>query len=124
MISLVCLAGVIVLAVFAYNRLAYFYGFENTMGGGGAVTERNGENSPQAKITLTWDPVSGASAYNLYWSSQKGVTKESGNRIQGVMPPYTYDKIENGRAYYFVVTAVRGDAESSESNEVSYPNEK
>jgi uncharacterized delta-60 repeat protein len=67
--------------------------------------------------TLTWDPVSEAASYNLYWSTSSGVTKANGTKIAGVTSPYTHEAasspLTNGQTYYYVATAV--DAASNES---------
>jgi len=77
-------------------------------------------------ISLTWDPVEGASSYNVYLAQEAGVTKENyqskpgGARITGILNPlYQVSGLQNGVTYYFVVTAVNETGESPESEEVS-----
>jgi len=71
-------------------------------------------------VTVTWSPVSGATSYNLYWSTTSSVTKITGTKIEGVSSPYGHDSgLTNGTTYYYVVTAVGPDGESAESSEVS-----
>jgi hypothetical protein len=74
-----------------------------------------------AEATLTWDPVAGARAYNLYFSGSPGVTRANGTRIANAANPITIRDLKRGTTYYFVVTAVddRGQ-ESAESAEVSF----
>ncbi len=67
------------------------------------------------QVTLSWSPVSGATSYNLYWSTTAGVTKTSGTRIAGVTSPYTQSGLADSTAYYYVVTAVNGAGESPAS---------
>src|SRR5439155_26194023 len=40
------------------------------------------------KVTIAWSAVSGASSYNLYWSTSTGVTKANGSKISGAISPY------------------------------------
>src|SRR3989337_2563490 len=69
-------------------------------------------------ITLRWKPVLGATAYNIYWSTTSGVSKESGNKIPGVTSPYTHDEdLIFGKKYYYIVTAVKDNVEEDESLE-------
>lgn len=58
------------------------------------------------QVTLTWEAVTNASSYNLYWSNAPGVTKTTGTRIPAVSSPYTHSGLVNGRTYYYVICAV------------------
>jgi hypothetical protein len=71
------------------------------------------------QVTISWDGVSGATSYNLYWSTVSGVNKATGTKISNVTSPYTHTGRSNGTTYYYVVTAVDSFGESSESSEVS-----
>jgi fibronectin type 3 domain-containing protein len=76
-------------------------------------------------ITLAWDPTEEASAYNLYWRSTKGVTRQNGIKISNVNTPHKLPGLIPGVSYYFVVTALgKNGGESSESEEISYQNKK
>jgi hypothetical protein len=79
-----------------------------------------GGKSSLGEVTLTWDSAPDARTYNLYWSTTPGTTKNSANKIAGVMPPYTFEGVQKGRTYYFVVTSVTAAGESAESNEIVY----
>ena len=68
-----------------------------------------------AQVTLTWPASSGATAYNVYWASTSGVTKANGTLIAGVATGYVHAGLTNGAAYYYVVTALLGTAESAPS---------
>lgn len=70
-------------------------------------------------VTLTWDPVSGASGYKIYYRDSPGVTKGNGVSISNASSPAVVNNLTNGKAYYFVVTAVVGAEESFDSAEVS-----
>jgi hypothetical protein len=94
-------------------------------GGSDAPTNLSATGSIDAtSVTVSWDSVSHATAYNLYWRSTPGVTPSNGTRI-AVTSPHTLD---NGRVVYFdtgrsagsiyyVVTAVGAQGESDPSNE-------
>jgi YHS domain-containing protein len=83
-------------------------------------------NTPQAsnlvsgKVTLIWNEVPGAISYNVYGSTSPGVTKLSGSKIRNVSNPFAIDRLQPGKTYYFVVTAVTDLGESEESKELSY----
>ena len=83
------------------------------------------------QASVSWSPVSGATAYNLYLATESGVqevpTGLPGYAIHlGVTSPYVLSGLTNGTPYYMVVTAVNGisgvtalGAESAVSAEVS-----
>ncbi len=83
-------------------------------------------NTPQAskvvssKVTLIWNEVPGAISYNVYGSTSPGVTRLSGSKIRNVSNPFAIDRLQPGKTYYFVVTAVTDLGESEESKELSY----
>jgi len=71
-------------------------------------------------VTLAWDNVPGATAYNIYWSDQPGVTRKNGTKIGNAKNPHQLKDLIKGKKYYFVVTAVNQSGESSESAEFSF----
>ncbi|MBI5750179.1 MAG: fibronectin type III domain-containing protein, partial [Nitrospinae bacterium] len=71
------------------------------------------------QVSVSWTSVSGATSYNIYWSTTSGVTKTTGTKITGGTSPYTHSGLTNGTTYYYVVTAVNGYGESGESSQVS-----
>ena len=71
------------------------------------------------QVIISWSSVSGATSYNLYWSTTSGVTKATGTRISNVTSPYTHTGLTNGASYYYVVTGVNILGESGESSEAS-----
>ncbi len=70
-------------------------------------------------IVVTWNASSGATSYNLYWSTNSSLTKENGNKIVNVTSPYIHTGISKGYTYYYFVTAFNSYGESSPSNMVS-----
>ena len=71
------------------------------------------------QVTIAWTAVSGATSYNIYWSTTTGVTPANGTKITGATNPYTQTGLTNGTPYYYVVTAVNGNGESTASTQVS-----
>jgi fibronectin type 3 domain-containing protein len=68
------------------------------------------------QLTLAWDPVAGATSYNLYWSTVPGVTTASGTKISGISSPsYVHTGLAAGTTYYYVVTASDSASESAAS---------
>jgi len=72
------------------------------------------------KATISWNAVSGATSYYVYWATTSGVSKTSyTGKITGATSPYPHTGLTNGTTYYYVVTAINGYGESSESSQVS-----
>jgi len=105
----------------------------NCSGGGGAPGAPGSLNTPPSppvnvsalpgvqKSTVSWSTVTGATSYNIYYANSTGVTKATGTTISGVAsPPYQHLHL-NAYTYYYVVTAVNANGESTESGEVSAP---
>ena len=68
------------------------------------------------QITVSWDFVSDAVSYNLYWLEGNTVTPETGNKISGIATTsMTVMDLANGSTYAFVVTAVNDFGESDAS---------
>lgn len=71
------------------------------------------------KVTISWNAVSWATSYNIYWSATSGVTKTTGTKIADATTLYTHTGRNNGTTYYYVVTAVNIYGEGGESVQVS-----
>ncbi len=71
------------------------------------------------QVTISWDPVSGATSYNIYWATTSGFTKVDGTKITNATAPYTQTGLTNGTTYYYVITAVNECGEGSESQQGS-----
>ena len=72
-----------------------------------------------AKVTLVWGTVTGATSYNVYYGTATGVTKATGTPVNGVTSPYDVTGLTNGTPYFFIVTAVGAGGESAASNQRS-----
>jgi hypothetical protein len=72
--------------------------------------------------TLSWGPVTGATAYYIYWSYLPNVLPATGTRIDVAVDPvqqtytYTHTGLDAATPYYYVVTAVVGTAGESEAS--------
>ena len=62
-------------------------------------------SSGNGQLTLTWNSVSGATAYNLYRSTATVVSKATGTQIANVTSPYVDTGLTNGTTYYYYVKA-------------------
>ncbi|MHA2068278.1 MAG: fibronectin type III domain-containing protein, partial [Candidatus Thorarchaeota archaeon] len=72
------------------------------------------------EVTISWDSVSGATSYNIYWATWSGVSKtDYEGKIPNATSPYAHTGLTNGTTYYYVVTAENSYGESGESSEVS-----
>lgn len=82
---------------------------------GDAVTASSGQ------VTVRWNPVAGATSYNLYMASDPNLDRSNyagladGAKLIGVSSPYTIPGLTNGRTYYLFVTAANATWESEES---------
>ena len=68
--------------------------------------------------TLSWAAVSGATRYNVYWSTTAGMGKNA-TKQASVSSPYVHRGLQAGTAYYYGVTAENESGESEISLEVS-----
>lgn len=73
-----------------------------------------------SEVTVSWFPVSGADFYNIYYSTNSNITKETGTKLSDVISPFNVTQLSNGTTYYFIVTAVRtADSQDWESDDSS-----
>jgi fibronectin type 3 domain-containing protein len=92
---------------------------EPAPGAAGPTAPTNVTATPgNGQVSIGWTTVSGATSYNIYWSTTPGVTKES-NPIFDAANPYLHAGLAGGTTYYYVVTAVNSTGESVASAEKS-----
>ena len=72
-----------------------------------------------ANNLISWTDVSGATSYNVYWSTTSGVNKTNGTLISLANNPQAHTGLTNGISYYYVATALNAGGESAESAQVS-----
>jgi hypothetical protein len=72
----------------------------------------------EEQITLNWNPIDGATSYNIYKGTEAG--EEEKTPIKGVTDtPFTDTQVPDIKLYYYQVTAVNSEGEGARSNEVS-----
>jgi photosystem II stability/assembly factor-like uncharacterized protein len=77
------------------------------------------------QITLRWEPVAGATSYNLYFAAVTGVTSQNwaslqgGGRVLGVSNPYVRTGLTNLVTSFYVVTAANAGGEGPASLQVA-----
>lgn len=86
-------------------------------------------SGPQPLVNISWQPVTLATSYTIYWSSTPGVTPTTGTPISEVIgspvpgsTALSYPQtagLTNGTTYYYVVTAEVNGAETPPSFEAS-----
>lgn len=64
------------------------------------------------QVTLTWERVAGASAYNIYWSSVGAVISKD-QKISAATSPYVHKELANGLTYTYQITAANAGGETS-----------
>lgn len=65
-----------------------------------------------AQITVSWTAVAGATSYNVYYSTNAGITPALATKVPGVTSGNALLGLTNGTTYYVVVTAVNAGGES------------
>jgi len=83
-----------------------------------------GTSAGDGQATLTWMATTGATSYNVYYSTKPGVTTNSPTKVTGIPPTLntvstTVTGLTNGMAHYFIVTAMVGGVEVMASDEFS-----
>jgi len=87
-------------------------------GGGGNIPPASVLSGGQ--VTLSWDRVPGAAAYNVYLATSPGVTPLNSFKISNVSNPITITDLEPGTTYYFVIAVEDDSGTSRQSKEVAY----
>jgi fibronectin type 3 domain-containing protein len=73
-----------------------------------------------SEVTLKWQDVPDASAYNVYLSTSPGVTVLNSYKISNASNPITITDLEPGTTYFFVVTVEDNSGSIRKSKEISY----
>ncbi|NVN89636.1 MAG: fibronectin type III domain-containing protein [Desulfuromonadales bacterium] len=71
------------------------------------------------QVTLSWAAVSGATSYNVYYSTTTGVTKTNGTKISNATSPAVQAGLTASTTYFYIVTAVNSVGESTASTQVA-----
>ncbi|SFE81799.1 40-residue YVTN family beta-propeller repeat-containing protein [Paenibacillus algorifonticola] len=71
------------------------------------------------KVTLSWDPVEGATGYKIYKSLASSTQGSLLDTVSGSVYSYDATGLTNGSTYYFVVMATNPGGDSEGSNQVS-----
>ena len=85
-----------------------------------ASKKQSEEKANAVQVTLQWNHVPQAAAYNVYYSRFPGVTKHNGHKIPDAANPIVLTDLEPDTTYYFVVTMVDKTGESKASREMSF----
>ena len=72
------------------------------------------------QVTLSWNDVPQAVAYDVHLSTTPGVTALNAFKISDVTSPITITDLEPGTTYYFIVIAVGESGQGENSNEIAY----
>ncbi len=83
-----------------------------------AAPENPSASAGNAEVTVSWNAVTGASSYNLYWGTSTDITSAS-NRESGVTSPFTHSGRANGTTYSYRIAAANGGGEGALSSVVS-----
>lgn len=68
--------------------------------------------------TLSWDDISNAQTFEIYWSTTSGVSLND-NHVDGVRSPFTHAPLLSGQTYYYRVRALNQGGASALSGELS-----
>lgn len=68
------------------------------------------------KNTITWSSVTGATSYNLYWSTSLDINVNNGTLIENANSGYSHSGLTNGTTYFYIVTATNSAGQSFASN--------
>ena len=70
-------------------------------------------------ITLTWNSVSGATSYTLYWDNVSGIDNSDTPITSITNDNYTHSNMDNGSIYYYKVAAVNSSGTGTLSSVAS-----
>jgi hypothetical protein len=91
----------------------------STSGAGLAVPTGLVATPGDGQVSLSWNPVSGATSYNVYRGTAPGVTVTPPPLANVAVPAVSFNDtaVVNGTTYYYIVTAFDGVTESGPSTE-------
>ena len=69
-----------------------------------------------SKMTVSWDTSTGATSYDIYYSTSSAVNTTTGTEVECVTSPYTITNLTPGIPYYTCVVASNGYGNSACSN--------
>ena len=69
-------------------------------------------------VTLTWNSVSGATSYTLYWDNSSGIDNND-TAITSITNNYIHSGLDNGSTYYYKVAAVNASGRGTLSSVAS-----
>jgi hypothetical protein len=83
------------------------------------LSAQSGGQQVGGEVAIAWTAISGATSYNIYWSTNPAVTTTTGTRITGATSPYVHTGLTNGTTYYYLVTSESSSGESAPGGAVS-----
>src|SRR2546427_467305 len=87
-----------------------------TQGSGPAAPTGVTAVAGQGRASISWTASSGATSYNVYWSTSATVSKANGTKVAGAVSGGTITGLASGVPCNFVVTAADLSGESAESS--------
>jgi fibronectin type 3 domain-containing protein len=71
------------------------------------------------QVQISWSPVTGATSYNIYYTTGAAIPTASSTKIAGATSPYKHTNLETNVTYNYAVTAKNATSESALSTVVS-----
>ena len=72
------------------------------------------------EVTLMWEDVPGAAAYNVLYSTSPGITVLNSHKIPNASNPIIITDLSGGTTYFFIVTVEDDSGQIRKSKEISY----
>lgn len=99
-------------------------GIENPYSGSGTPSAPAGVTAAalsSSSIAISWNAVSGAASYRVYYATSSSGTKNlAGNVSGGTTTTYTHTGLNASTTYYYFVTAVNSSGTASEYSSYAY----